>query len=393
MTKLSVEDLKVHLPNPLETIEELDKYIIGQTHAKKILAVMLLNRALLRLARHGIIEINTTLQKANVLLIGPTGVGKTGLIRALEQISDIPISIFDITAVTGSGYIGLKVEDILTNHVVKCEDYIESNYDRLVENLKDSEGYLFDVITKDFLLKESVETGIIYLDEIDKIRARGGKSDHNNEDTFSDLVQNDLLKIIEEGDINLAPARSSRMRSNIKSVNTKDIIFICGGAFAGLDSIIEQRLLSKSSIGFHSDISIKNKATKDHIFEHVTTEDLHNYGFKEEFLGRLPLRGILTKLTKETLIKIILNSKNSIFLQYKEIFGVFGIDLQLDKNAIDSIAEAAIELKIGARSLKSIFGEILTEELCNIFLCKETKLVITKELVKKRLKKEWVNEI
>lgn len=374
---LSVNELKDIVPDPIKTIARLDEYIVGQEDAKKSLSVMLLNRALLKLNRAGILGLSVPIQKNNVLLIGSSGVGKTGLIRALGEIADIPITVFDITSVTSGAYIGNKVEDILVDHVNNCYNYVKSNYNRLA----DHNEQVLD-ITHGFqdMVNEAVETGIIYIDEIDKTRAIKGTEGQG------DSVQNELLKIVEEGDISLKPARRSvNPNCAIQSVHTKDILFVGGGAFYGLPDMIKRRLTAKSGIGFGADMSwTKEEGKESEYLKYVTTKDLIDYGFKNEFLGRFPLKSVLKPLSKDTLIEIMKYSRNSVLIQYKELFGVFGIELVIEKPAFTAIADIAIEMDIGARSLKSIFSNILMEDFTNIFSHPGGKLVVTKGMVEKK---------
>ena len=373
---LSKEDLKEILPNPIDTIAKLDEYIIGQEDAKKSLSVMLLNRGLLKLGRAGKLDVSVPLQKSNVLLIGPSGCGKTALIKALGEIADIPITTYDITSITSGAYIGNKVEDILVEHVNTCYEYARANFLRMAEHTKE----VFDETTSfSQLVSECVETGIVYIDEIDKTRAI---DDNNNQ---GDSVQNELLKIIEEGEVSLQPARGKvNGNLNFRSVNTKDILFVGGGAFYGLHSIIKKRMSKTAGIGFGADVTKNKELLEAEYLKHVTTRDLLDYGFKNEFLGRLPLRSVLSPLTREALVEVMKYSRSSVLIQYKELFRVFGIELKLEKAAYLAIADQALELETGARSLKTILNNILMDEFCTIFSNTEETFTVTKDLVNLR---------
>jgi ATP-dependent Clp protease ATP-binding subunit ClpX len=378
---LDTEILKQVLPNPIDIVSKLDEYIIGQKDAKKTLALMLLNRAIKKLHRHGIIKIDTKLDKSNVLLIGPTGCGKTALIRALGLISGMDILVADITSITSAGYVGNKVEDILHHHVVKCEKFLNT--------FKLDTSVWPEHVTKKEMLKEIVETGIIYIDEIDKARVT---MSYKGRDVNGMAVQSELLKIVEDGEVTLSNAsvREAFYKGreappegiNITSVTTNDIIFICGGAFSGLDEIIAKRLSKTNSMGFSGNVTNthKLKSTGD-IFKYVNSEDLIEYGIIPELLGRLPLRSVLHPLDLDIMKRVILEPKDAVYFQYKEVFRLFNIDLEIESDALTAIAELAISLKTGARSLKAIFAGILQERLFNVFNITDNKLMITKDIV------------
>ncbi len=376
---LNSTELKEVVPNPKKIVQLLDEHIVGQEDAKKMLSLLLLNRALLRLKNSNKIWIETDIQKSNVMLIGPTGTGKTALIRALSEIADTPIGIYDVTSITSAGYVGNKVEDVLVKHVNEVETYVQDHYHRLAFGMEITPFTKFDMI------ENMVNNGIMYLDEIDKICKRDSQQGHK--DINGDMVQNELLKILENGSVGLSNAKAAWPKSGITEVKTDNIVFILGGAFSGLSEIIHKRMNKNHAIGFGADIRIPLKDNDQGLLKHVTTEDLISYGFKAEFLGRMPLRAVLNPLSIDTLKQIITQPKNSILKQYQGLFNVFDIELFLEKGAITEIATQAIDLGMGARSLRPIFNSIFQDELFNVFDNTEKSLTITKSMVKKRCEK------
>lgn len=369
---LSSSDLRDALPDPVEIVKELDSYVIGQTEAKKALATMLLNRGILKLFRAKKIAMRQEPQKSNVLMIGPTGTGKTALLRALQEVSGIPITIYDVTQITSAGYIGGKVEDILLEHVNKCKQYVTTKY---VEASISFHPWTTNELTLN--QRECWETGIIYLDEIDKLCSK----ESHGADVSGDLVQNELLKLLENGLVNMDSHKKS-LPTGVEAVKTDNIFFICGGAFSHLSSIVSKRLSKQSGIGFNA--TLLSNLKPDDIIKQVTYEDLHNYGFKAEFLGRIPVRTTLNALDKDTLVKIINMPEHSIRGSYEDVFSLFGVQLIFEKDADAEIAEYAIKLGMGARSLKSIFETILSQQMFDIFSCTEEKVIITKDMVRER---------
>lgn len=368
-------DLTEILTNPKDIVKTLDLSIIGQERVKKDLAILLTARALNQLSAHGVISRETKPNKHNLLLIGPTGCGKTSLIKAISDISDMPITMADASSLTASGYYGANVEDILIDHVNNCKEWLIENYGRLIEVGAIPAG---SAVTD--ILQEIAECGIIFIDEIDKARRR--KVDDG--DINGDMVQNELLKFLGEGIIHVGGNRKNGPSCDLTTIDTSNITFICAGAFTGLEEIISNRLNKQSGIGFHADLSHKNSKA---LLQDVTTEDLVEYGFKPEFLGRIATTSVLNPLSIEALEKVLLEPDNAIFKQYKDTFYGLGYKLTIEKAAVRLIAEAAHKHKTGARALQSILVPIISEFLYNIFDIKGTKLVITKELVLRRLER------
>ena len=341
---------KEELPNPAEIKSILDTYVIGQEEAKKTLAVAVYNHY--KRINSNEEKDDVEIQKSNVLLLGPTGCGKTLLAQTLAKILKVPFAIADATTLTEAGYVGEDVENILLK-LVQAADY--------------------DI--------EKAEKGIIYIDEIDKI-SRKSENPSITRDVSGEGVQQALLKII-EGTTASVPPQGGRKHPHQEflQVNTSNILFICGGAFEGLENIVKERI-GKKSIGFGATIESNKDIDKYKVFEQLLPQDLLKFGLIPEFVGRLPIIATLEELNRKALIDIVTKPKNALVKQYKKLLKMDNVELEFESEALESIVDKAIERKTGARGLRSIIEEIMRDIMFEIpSNPKIEKCIVTKETV------------
>ena len=322
-----------HLPAPHVIKGTLDEYVVGQDFAKKVMSVAVYNHYK-RVLTDSESEDGIEIEKSNMLMVGPTGSGKTYLVKTLAKILQVPLAITDATSLTEAGYIGDDVESVLFKLLAAADNDVEK-----------------------------AEHGIIFIDEIDKIAK---KRNTNSRDVSGESVQQGMLKLLEGSDVEVPVGASSKNAMvPMTTVNTRNILFICGGAFPELEKIIKKRLTKQSSIGFMAQLG--DEFDKDeNILQKVVTEDLREFGMIPEFLGRLPVVFALQAMTEEMLAKVMVQPKNAILKQYQKLLALDEVDLRFDEEAISVIAKKAVEKKTGARALRAIIEEFMLDIMYEI---------------------------
>ena len=339
------------VPAPHKIKEMLDEYVIGQEQAKKVISVAVYNhykRIFLDKDKEG-----TRIEKSNILMIGPTGSGKTYLVKTLAKLLNVPLAIADATSLTEAGYIGDDIESVISKLLLSAGNDVER-----------------------------AECGIVFIDEIDKIAK---KKNTNTRDVSGESVQQELLKLLEGSKVEVPVGTNQKnVLAPMETVNTDNILFICGGAFPALDDIIKERLQKNTSVGFNSDLKDKYDNEAD-LYSKVTNEDIRKFGMIPEFIGRLPVVCTLSKLDKEAFKKILTEPKNAILKQYKRLLELDEVELVFDDDAMDYIAQQAMKKDTGARALRSIIEEFMLDIMYEIPKDKNIgRVIITRDYLEHR---------
>ena len=353
-----VEPKEIKIKTPAELKKILDEYVIGQDRAKKVLSVAVYNHYK-RIFRHNEIDDDTELNKSNVLLIGPTGSGKTLLAQTISKYLDVPLAIADATSLTEAGYVGDDVENVVTRLVQAADGDIKK-----------------------------AERGIIFIDEVDKV-ARMSENRSITRDVSGEGVQQALLKIVEGAVVNVPPKGGRKHPGqDALQVDTTNILFICGGAFDGLEDIIKKKQ-GANVLGFNQDKKSKNN--EDKIISKVETDDLVKYGLIPELIGRLHMIATLNEITQDDMVHILTEPKNALIKQYVKLFELDNVVLEFEKDALKELAKLAIVRKTGARGLRSILEDIMLDIMFDLPKYKNKTVVITKEVVEKTQEPKIVN--